>query len=377
LPADSDAATRESSKKEYIDAIDKMLESHRASFDSNGTMRAYKFEAIPYREDGILSKAEIAKLNAPYQAAANKPENRSKPAPGSLSARVDKLTKSIAASVPKLDENFISNLPGNWRVISDGSSLVNRLLSVSKSSLLGIEPSSSPGESKARTLPIVARALDRFMAQRTKGLYTEIVNGRGDVIRVYAQARNNGAIATNEDIKYTSASLDKIRSQVSAIKPITLSIVGPSSLLPSGSGSGNSRAMGYAFPGGGGHILPNRIDRNNLSGGEYNPATSWHSVPQNNYQDGFEHTAIHEVGHVMMYQYWGTDSWLDNGMSNLESDYRKYGVLGQKISLYGQKSVAEHFAEAFARYVSTGDATSEFRDLLRSKGLLKSQKKGA
>jgi antirestriction protein ArdC len=74
----------------------------------------------------------------------------------------------------------------------------------------------------------------------------------------------------------------------------------------------------------------------------------------------------HEIGHVIADQKWKNDS-------RLRSAYESSNVKGQVVSRYGKKSTQEHFAEAFARYVETGDATPEFLELLRSKGLLKSQ----
>ena len=179
---------------------------------------------------------------------------------------------------------------------------------------------------------------------------------------------------TNTDIQLAVESIEKFRSTLNIDKPIKYSIVAPGSELPYGEKArSDSSTMGYSFPTGGAYIIPSRhVDSKNKPDIEYDPKTSWHSVPLKTYRDRITHTSYHEMAHNVVYNNWGTSEY-DNGEKALQEDYDKFGVTGQVVSQYGKDDIGEHFAEALARYIATGDATPEFMALLESKNLLKSQ----
>lgn len=369
-------------KQLYIKAIQDQFTIEQSMYDSNGPLHGYRYTPSTFKGDGILSGRELAMINGPAQAAAASKENQAKPKPRSLDADIAASSKLIAGSVPKILESDLRTLNGSW-VQRDPSVYVNRLIDAALRSSYGyINIDSVEGAFRAKMA--IKSALVRYAAggsNKKARVFAELVNkDNGDVIRMFGSPRSDNKLAgTMADAKLTSDALAKIHETTNVTKPLQMSVVAPGTILPDGSTSDNSRALGYAFPGGGGHVLPDRLQKmianGNHSGEEYNPDTSWHSVPQNNYQEAFTHTVVHEMGHVLMYKYWGEDMPMRRGDQNLKKDYEQLGIDKQKISRYGTKNHMEHFAEAYARYVLTGDATPEFRDLLGSKGLLKSQKK--
>ncbi len=85
----------------------------------------------------------------------------------------------------------------------------------------------------------------------------------------------------------------------------------------------------------------------------------------------YKHLIVHESGHLQMYKLWGDGK--SSGRKSLEDDFKKFNVSQAGTSLYGDESVSESFAEQYAKYLITGDASPEFLELLSSKGLTKAQ----
>lgn len=235
-----------------------------------------------------------------------------------------------------------------------------------------------------------AKALAAKAAAGNKATFRDIVDNRGNKIRVFRNPRSTNPAnlaASDSDIRVAAEAFNLIREKMgSDKKPVTFSFIAPSSILPDGreGKSSTSSTLGYAYAGGDAHGFADRHKNNSNLRSEwnktYNPDTSWHSVISANEEENLRHTVIHEYAHVMMYKYWGTGGSAARGEEELGRDYSKFGIQIKsgrtKVSKYGAKNVAEHFAEAYARYVITGEASPEFRDLLRSKGLLKSQQEG-
>jgi antirestriction protein ArdC len=213
--------------------------------------------------------------------------------------------------------------------------------------------------------------------------YSEIINDEGDRVRIYSDPKGTkkgsrrAPVGDNDDIKNAVDSIAKVKGSISMPTPILVSIVDPftmdlfSDSITGPSAGGDYRTgWGFSMRNAGAHIIPDRI-RNfparEEEVGPYDPTLSWHSVPSNSdYTARSIQTLYHEIGHVAHFEKWKNDE-------ELQADYKKYGLEGQPISVYGKESNEEHFAESFARYVETGDATPEFLNLLKSKGLLKSQ----
>ena len=73
------------------------------------------------------------------------------------------------------------------------------------------------------------------------------------------------------------------------------------------------------------------------------------------------HVIYHETGHHLQ----GIN--MDSNIAHKDYDHREH------VSKYGKESPAEHFAESFAKYMETGQASPKFMQFLRGRGLLKSQ----
>jgi hypothetical protein len=80
--------------------------------------------------------------------------------------------------------------------------------------------------------------------------------------------------------------------------------------------------------------------------------------------NSYAETITHEFGHSLH----RAISFMF-GMSGLagEADFNKAyrAIKRQFVSEYGKDSFAEHFAEAFSKYVTTGEATPEFKQFLQ------------
>jgi antirestriction protein ArdC len=293
-----------------------------------------------------------------------------------LDKQIALITSVLERSAVRLDANFVSNLPGNWRVIPRDAAIKALIARASRTFKPGDLDNLSDSLAQREIKKSVLRSLRRLVGATP---FAEIVNDKGDKVRVYAKARSSKStspapIGDNRDIKIATEGIAKVRETINKSKPILVSIVGPSTRTPDGSAASDSKVWGFAYRGGGAHIIPDRIKKFSPTKAEsdpYDPSKSWHSVPSNNdYTARSSHTVYHEIGHVTAYDSWGSDAALKDA-------YQAFNLKGQVVSQYGKKSTHEHFAEAFARYIQTGDATPEFLDLLRSKGLLKSQQGGS
>jgi hypothetical protein len=383
ISKEGDPEKIDATKKRYISAIqdimDKHLEAFERDFDKYSNRR---YEALGYKPDGILDNKDVALLLSKYRMIENDPKNRAKqPAETKTAAEANKEKEArILREVPEISSSLLSSLEGSW-TIAGKSRLLDMFkfnLSQAKVRLVGLFPSSiTDAEAEFIAQEAKRTFYNDMWGKENLGAFRDIVDDRGNAIRVYRNPRGNGVTATDAEIKIASSAFRKIRERIgSDKKPVTLSFVAPSSILPSigRAEKTQSRTLGFAFKGGDAHVIPSRNKTGPLQTGEYNPNTSWHSNNYSTYEEKLEHTIIHEYGHVMMYKYWGdNDNNLDSGATALNRDYETYGVKGQVVSDYGKESASEHFAEAFAKYIVTGDATPEFLNLLRSKGLLKSQ----
>lgn len=315
----------------------------------------------------------------------------------SIGEAIVSLENRLKAEIPELNENVISNLPGGWK-LSNKESFLSQLKVTSDRATDNIvrgygslrDALTSADDVEAYKRFSYAKVLASKAAAGNKGTFRDIVDNRGNKIRVFRNPRSSSPsnlAASEGDVRVAAEAFALIRDRLgSDKKPVTFSFISPSSILPDGRDgkSGNSRTLGYAYSGGEAHGFADRHKgSSNLRdewGKPYNPDTSWHSVTSSSEEDNLRHTVIHEYAHVVMYKYWGSNVAGDRGEEELIKDYNRFAIRIKsgrtKISRYGSKNIAEHFAEAFARYVATGEASPEFRDLLRSKGLLKSQQEG-
>lgn len=358
-------------KQAYIAALEKLYQAHYADVSNSRN----PYSAPAYAADGILTPREAAQLTAKFQQRNTRGDGTPRTLENSYQAAIARIERLL----PRVPTSQMAG--GKWKQQSAAEmaeAIFNAFHEAAKRQRYG---SARPAEDKVRAKLLALKAL-KNMTFNSNALYVSIRDeSTGDVIRAYINPRtsmNNPKVkASPAELKLASDSLAKIRENSNVEHSLTLSLVAASSILPTNERirKHSSRVLGYAFAGGGAHVY---VDRVAASGAERAKGlrndAGWWSTNVTNLQETYMHVGVHEVGHVVMYKVWGNDSQANRGESALELDYRKYNVR-DRISEYGKESVAEHFAEAFAKYVITGEATPEFRALLESKGLLKSQKK--
>lgn len=381
--ADPSAANKEA----YIQTLKDLYDYHMNSVKGSWTNNPYT--APVYLADGILDSREAAHLTAIYQ----KQNTRGSGGAQTMDDRYNDLVSRLDRMTPRT-AGTAQMVGGTWRQES-AKELASNVFDTMHKAVIGQRYGSArPAEDKAKAKILTNKFLGDLVL-KPNALFASIRNeDTGDVIRAFMNPRSSASNlkikASPAELKMASAALAKVRENSNVEAPLLLSLLAASSSVPGRENyrSGHSsNTLGYAFPGGGAHLY---VDRVNTSGSErernLRPSNDgWWSTEVATTQDVYMHTGVHEIGHVVMYKTWGKDTASAKGEMALASDYKKFGITDsnsissigsrQPISEYGKESVAEHFAEAYARYVITGDATPEFRALLESKNLLKSQKK--
>jgi hypothetical protein len=339
-----------------------------------------QYRAPQIREDGVLEAEDVAKLMAPLHRRQFSKGNLAQPYVN-LAREEDRLLarykNEIYRNVPDLDEGFIASLKGNWKILDKGA-MLSTFENVRLSSAIERYEDTAPAAQIDYARKVVLSNAYRRVLSGTDGkrsAYREISDPDGNTIKVYASPAGRGAVGTNDDIKYVANAFNTIKEKLDIPKPMSMSITAPYSVLAATMGSkysSSANVLGFAFPSGGGHMLPSRLAKAWENRARTEPG--WHSIEPRTLGEKSTGTSIHELAHVIAFDNWGRGP-KDDGDVALAEDYKLYGVRGQKVSNYGEKNVQENFAEALTKYVVTGNATPEFMDLLRSKGLLKSQEK--
>jgi hypothetical protein len=349
-PADKDK------REEYKLALRKLaVEANNLADDK----LSYKFAFSPslIKDDPILSKVELKKLNDQIKDSTPARDGGMKvPSASDLEQMIKNSPAPAATSVPK-----------GWTIQSDWDSYQEELEKQKLdawrlSSYLSYEDP-QVSDAAARRL-ILSKYWDRFRLKYDPAASTKIVSPNGTVLKVTRRASSNKPVAQPEDILATAETIDLVFSKINM--PANTKY----SLVSSGTSRQKPNVLGYANAIAGGHTIVDRVRKAEKRDSSEKPKfvedESWHST--DTYKrpgDYFRHTAAHELGHVVAFEVWSSESQMNQEYAALRK---------QQISKYGKESTHEHFAEAFAKYVLTGKATPEFLDLLRSKNLLKSQR---
>ena len=81
--------------------------------------------------------------------------------------------------------------------------------------------------------------------------------------------------------------------------------------------------------------------------------------------DPVTETVLHEYGHTVENNTLGvTWGWSVNAKTKAYAE-----VKAKKVSEYGENNIREHFAESFAKYLGTGQASEEFKNFLEQVGI--------
>ncbi len=224
--------------------------------------------------------------------------------------------------------------------------------------------------------PVVASTLAK---SKTIDLYTkrlsdgnrislEFKSDMNDVVVLYFDKDFN-PVASDKDVIRLRNALTQVRRSGLATKDATkFTLAGENSKAPGMSQIGDDD-QAFSFPGGGVTLL---VDRINKSIDEISGKPNWFSTDTNDVDSVFNHIVAHESGHILQYSEWGNQASGDSGVDALEADFKAKGLsTSDTVSDYGKQSFAEYFAESYAKYLLTGEASDLFKELLADKGLLR------
>lgn len=344
-------------REEYKSALRKLMIRANNIADDRLPYK-YAFTPSVIKEDAILSKTELAKLNSDIKNATPAREGGIK-VPSALD--LEKLIKDSPAPAA-------ASVPSGWIIQSDWDAYQEeldnqKLNSWRLASQLGYDDVQI-SDAAAKSL-ILGKSWNKYSYKFIPATSTKLISPNGTVLKVNRRASSNKPVAQDADILATAETIDLVASKINMPEKTKYTLVS------SGTSNQKPTVLGYANAVAGGHTIVDRVRKAEKRDVSQKPKfvedESWHST--DTYKrpgDYFRHTAAHELGHVVAFEVWPTESQMNQEYSALRK---------QQISLYGKESAHEHFAEAFAKYILTGKATPEFMELLRSKNLLKSQQK--
>ena len=341
-------------------------EALAAHFDSiAGTARRsslnYKAAYIPIQiqSDQILSKLEIAELNA--ELTEKHPAVRSTEKKLITVAQVEEHLKTLPS-------RELPNLSSEWTQVSPWDRYqadLDKATTIAEEYARGFGIPERFGRLEASRRTALA-SIDKYTNELKSPDYSIATRPDGTILKVYHYPVGDDLfVADPDEIETTAKVIDKIAGVVNLPKGVQYTLVSTAV----GSALDSTRTLGYANRVQGGHSIVNhirkqeRVDKKTLKPFVENEA--WHSTHTHaGVGSYFSHTAAHEIGHVVAFEVWPNESDMDRELAQMRRT---------QISIYGRESAHEFFAESFAKYVLTGKATPEFFELLRSKGLLKSQ----
>ena len=204
--------------------------------------------------------------------------------------------------------------------------------------------------------------------------FIDITSSANDAtIRVYAADKGSngrfGSTLDDADAKSIARGISEARKYRFNKDPLIVNVldrdskVGPKAVHDE-LGDGD---VAFTYIGGNGvYLYPDKVE--NVTSSD-----TWFSTSTDTRNETIKHLIVHETGHLQMYKLWGEDSSGRGSRQALEKDFAKFNVQKDGTSDYGNESISESFAEQYAKYLLTGDASPEFLELLASKGLAKAQ----
>ena len=362
LIADVRGARADGSTSDYVDALKALLEFHYNSFDSSN---AYTAPLDLVKADRFMSPLEVARVAGILH---NK--NRSGSSPKTFDQVRDELAKEIRSIIPRIS---FSALGGDWK--AEGAlEIIDRYQAEFEAAYKDLNVHSAEATFRAKAKAI-AKAKKMISSPATAHIRLYSDADKADILVHMDTDAPSGPLytpaASEEELVAILGGIRKARTNRFNKDKITIHALGNGAELPKALASqiGENDAAFTAHPAADGSVFlyPKKITAiaNDVS---FNP--DWYSTDVKSLNSAYEHIIVHETGHLMMYKHWGSDK--DSGRSSLVADMKKFKVSGG-ASQYGDQSPSENFAEQYAKYLLTGDASPEFLALLESKGLTKAQ----
>ncbi len=346
----------------YATALKNLLEFHYDSFEAGN---AYSSPLDLVKADRFMSPREVARVAAFLH---NK--NRSGTTPKSYRDLRDELATEIRTKLPRIGDHLRA-LGGDWK--AEGAlEIIDRYKSEFELAYKQLGIPSDEAEFRAQA-KAVAKVKSMLAAKETAHIKLTSSIDNAEIMLYMSTDTPDGApfepAATADEMGHMLSGIHKARANRFNKDKIIVNALGTKTALPSNIASqiGDGDAAFTVHGTDGLFIYPKKISAvgNDVS---FNP--DWYSTKVDSAKAAFEHIIVHETGHLIMYKHWGSDK--DNGRASLISDLKKFNVPGG-VSQYGDQSPSESFAEQYAKYLLTGDATPEFLELLSSKGLTKAQ----
>lgn len=239
-------------------------------------------------------------------------------------------------------------------------------------------------QQRARANEYVARGYDLSVASvlaktRIIELYNKKLSDGNQVAIEFKSSTDNAVIlyldkdfnpvASPEDVVRLRSALALVnRSGLATKIPSKFTLINSNSRAPGITNAGPD-AQAYSSAGRGVFLL---VDRMNNSVGDISGKPGWFSTDTKDIDAVFNHIVAHETGHIIQYSEWGSNTPENNGLEALETDFNSRGMSTDDApSEYAKDSFAEYFAETYARYLLTGEASDAFKELLSDKGLLR------
>jgi hypothetical protein len=347
----------------YATALRDLLQFHYDSFDASNE---YKSPLDLVKADRFMSPREVAKV-AGFLHNKDRSGTRAK----SYDEVRDDLAKDLRTKIPRIS-SILAALAGDWK--AEGAlELIDRYQSEFETAYkdAGLSGSEAKFRANSKALAKVRKMMDSPSSAHIK---LSSANDNADIF-VYMDtdlpAGSPYAPVIND--AEAAAILGGIRkaraNRFNKDRVIIHAMAGGTDLPKSVAAQIGEDDAAFTYHGGNGgvFIYPKKVTAvgTNLS---FNP--NWYSTDVSSLEAAYQHIIVHETGHLMMYKHWGSDK--DNGRASLVADMKKFKVSGG-ASEYGDQSPSENFAEQYAKYLLTGDATPEFLALLESKGLTKAQ----
>jgi hypothetical protein len=343
----------------YEEALKNLLDFHHDQFDK---AEGYTFPLSLIKSDQALSPRGIAKI-----AATSHGRDRSGAQPKSVDTLADESVKNFRDKTPRIND-VLASLGNDWQ--AQGAKeyhdeLVAKLFK--EYSDLGLPRPEAEFRSKVRASSMLNNQAGNPSLAQVK---VSSASANAEIF-VYMSDNGDGTLTpslSEAQAKYVNDAIVKSRAFRFNKDKTTVHALGATTYLPPAVASdiGDGAAFTY-FGGNGVYLYPNRV-----SGilGKLPDDPNFYSTDIKTEADAFNHIVVHETGHLQMYKLWGDDK--NSGRAALAADMAKLNV-PQDVGTYSRSSASESFAEQYAKYLLTGDASQQFLDLLSSKGLTKAQ----
>jgi hypothetical protein len=236
-----------------------------------------------------------------------------------------------------------------------------------------IRQGAHPGEAVFRAKRRVAQVLNDMATDHKKSYIVLTSKQDNASIKLFMGSKSGTMVpvAAPDEVAQIRVGITAARANKFNKDPINVNVMAndSTSAMPTAVSSQlDDGDLAFTYFGGDGvFIYPQRVSKMLADGVDSN----WFSTNIKDSKDLYKHLIVHETGHLQMYKLWGQGK--GSGRAELEKDFTNFNVSKDGTSDYGSESISESFAEQYAKYLLTGNASQEFIDLLSSKGLTKAQ----